>query len=58
MRRRGRRWQEPRRAISDEEARGFYLGGAAPRATGLPVVLAEDGAMESLPILRRHRLGA
>lgn len=57
LRRRGRRWRVAREVVHDEEARRHYLGAASPIPTHLPAQLSEDGKMESLPILRRHRLG-
>ena len=58
LRRRGKRWDVRREVIWDEEARRHYLGATPPIPTALPPILAEDGTMEALPILRRHRLGA
>lgn len=58
LRRRSARYHAPREAVGDEEARRHYLGDAAPRPRALPAIFAEDGTMESLPILRRHQLGA
>jgi radical SAM superfamily enzyme YgiQ (UPF0313 family) len=58
LRRLGKRWHAPREVVYDEEARRHYLGAQAPIPTHLPEQLAQDGTMESLPILRRHRLGA
>jgi radical SAM superfamily enzyme YgiQ (UPF0313 family) len=58
LRRRGARFHARREVVSDEEARRHYLGAEAPRAALLPAELGEDGSMESLPILRRHALGA
>jgi hypothetical protein len=58
LRRRGGRYQARREVVYDEEARRHYLGTSVPRVTALPAVFGEDGTMESLPILRRHRLEA
>jgi radical SAM superfamily enzyme YgiQ (UPF0313 family) len=56
LRRRGARWHEPRAVVHDEEARRHYLGATAPHPTALPAIFADDGTMESLPILRRHQI--
>jgi radical SAM superfamily enzyme YgiQ (UPF0313 family) len=58
LRRRAARYHAPREAISDEQARRHYLGTSEQRPCALPAVFAEDGRMESLPILRRHQIGA
>jgi radical SAM superfamily enzyme YgiQ (UPF0313 family) len=58
LRRHAARFRAVREVISDEEARRHFLGADAPRAALLPAELREDGSMDSLPILRRHALGA
>lgn len=46
----------PRVAVTDEEARAYYLGTPAPAAPSLPASMLDDARMDSLPILRRHTL--
>jgi len=58
LRRRSRRYYQPREVVTNEEARRHYLGDVPPVRIELPVAFADDGSMESLPILRRHALGA
>ena len=47
-----------REVVTDAEARAHFLGTAAPAHSLLPESMLDDARMDSLPILRRHVLGA
>jgi radical SAM superfamily enzyme YgiQ (UPF0313 family) len=54
--RRGSRHCAPRRAITDEQARAYYLPNVPSRPRLLPLSMLNDGDLASLPILRHHDL--
>ena len=56
--RRGARHCAPRAAISDEEARAYYLPRLAPLRRRIPASMRDEARMESLPILRHHQIEA
>lgn len=47
-----------RAAVTDAEARAYYLGTPAPAYSLLPASMLDDARMDSLPILRRHAVPA
>jgi radical SAM superfamily enzyme YgiQ (UPF0313 family) len=51
--RRSGEYSAPRMAVTDEEARRYYLPGVKPRRV-VPESMLDEGSMDSLPLLMRH----
>jgi hypothetical protein len=54
--RRGARHCAPRAAVTDEQARAYYLPNVAPSPSPIPASMLDDRHMESLPILQHHEM--
>jgi hypothetical protein len=56
--RRGARHCARRVAVTDEDARAYYLPNDALRPRRVPASMLDEATMESLPILQHHDLRA